>query len=64
MDGDSGDSLEWRVSREVRVRAIGDGGINGRHHWWTHGVALVRLLDSGCGSTRNKLRKNADDFTV
>jgi hypothetical protein len=54
MDGDSGDLLEWRASGEVRVGAIGDGGMNGRHHWWTRGVALVGLWDSGCRSMRNK----------
>jgi hypothetical protein len=54
MDGDGGDSLEWRASGEVCVRAIGDGRMNGRRHWWTCGVALVRLWDSGHGSTRNK----------
>jgi hypothetical protein len=26
-------------------------------HWWTHGVALVRLCDSGYRSMRNKSRK-------
>jgi hypothetical protein len=25
--------------------------------WWTHGVALVRLWDSACGSTKNKWKK-------
>jgi hypothetical protein len=54
MDGDGGDSLEWRASREVRVGAIRDDGMSGRHRWWTRGVALVGLWDSGCGSTRNK----------
>jgi hypothetical protein len=42
------------VSGEVHVRAIGDGGMNGRCRWWTCGVALVRLWDSGHRSTRNK----------
>jgi hypothetical protein len=37
MDGDGSDSLEWRASGEVCVRAIGDGGISGRHHWWLVG---------------------------
>jgi hypothetical protein len=46
MDGDGGDSLEWMASREVRVGAIGDGGMSGGCHWWTCGVALVRLWDS------------------
>jgi hypothetical protein len=64
MDGDGGDSLEWMVSGEVHVRAIGDGRMSGMHHWRTCGVALVRLWDSGCVSTRNKERKNADDFTA
>jgi hypothetical protein len=54
MDGDNGDSLEWMASREVRVGAIGDGGMSGRCHLWTCGVALVRLWDSGHGSMRNK----------
>jgi hypothetical protein len=43
--------------RRSECRAIGDGGMNGRRHWWTHGVALVRLWDSGRGSTRNKWKK-------
>jgi hypothetical protein len=34
-----------------------DNGINGRRRWWTRGVALVRLWDSRCGSTRNKWKK-------
>jgi hypothetical protein len=54
MDGDSGDLLEWMASEEVCVGAIGDGGMSGRHLWWTGVVALVRLWDSTCGSTRNK----------
>jgi hypothetical protein len=54
MDGDSGDSLEQMASEEVHVRAIGDDGMNGRRRWWTRGVALVRLWDSGRGSMRNK----------
>jgi hypothetical protein len=33
MDGDGSDSLEWRASGEVRVGAIRDGGMNGRHCW-------------------------------
>jgi hypothetical protein len=41
----------------VHVEAIGDGGMNGRHHWWTHRVSLVRLWDSGRGSMRNKWKK-------
>jgi hypothetical protein len=57
MDGDGGDSLEWITSRKVCIGATGDGGMSGRHHWWTHGVALVRLWDSGCESTRNKQKK-------
>jgi hypothetical protein len=52
--GDGGDLLGWMASGEVHVRAIGNGGINGRCCWWTCGIALVRLWDSGCGSTRNK----------
>jgi hypothetical protein len=54
IESDSSDSLEWRASREVCVRAIGDGRMSGRHCWWTHGVALVRLWDSGYRSIRNK----------
>jgi hypothetical protein len=54
MDGDGGDSLEWMVSGEVHVEAIEDGRMSGSCRWWTHGVTLVRLWDSGCGSTRNK----------
>jgi hypothetical protein len=54
MDGDGGDSLEWMASGEVRVGAIGDDGMSGRRCWWTCGVALVRLWDSGHGSMRNK----------
>jgi hypothetical protein len=38
-------------------RAIGDGGMSGRHCWWTGGVALVRLWDSARGSMRNKWKK-------
>jgi hypothetical protein len=57
MDGDSGDSLEWMASGEVRVSAIGDDGMSGGCHWWTHGAALVRLWDSGRGSMRNKWKK-------
>jgi hypothetical protein len=57
MDGDGGDSLEQMASKEVRVGAIGDGGMNGRRRWWTGGVALVRLWDSARGSTRNKWKK-------
>jgi hypothetical protein len=57
MDGDGGDLLEWRASRKMHVRAIGDGGMSGRHRWWTCGVALVRLCNSGHGSTRNKWKK-------
>jgi hypothetical protein len=45
------------VSGEVCVGAIGDGGMSGGCRWWTRGVALVRLWDSGCGSTRNKWKK-------
>jgi hypothetical protein len=45
------------VSGKVCVEAIGDGGMSGRRCWWTHGVALVRLWDSGCRSTRNKWKK-------
>jgi hypothetical protein len=58
MDSDGDDSLEWRVSWEVCVRAIGDWGMSGRHHWWTRGVALVGLWDSGPGSMRNKWKKD------
>jgi hypothetical protein len=47
MDGEQGSECH----------AIGDGGINGRRRWWTGGVALVRLWDSACGSTRNKWKK-------
>jgi hypothetical protein len=54
MDGDGGDSLKWMASGEVCVGAIGDGGMSSRCRWWTRVVALVRLWDSGCGSTRNK----------
>jgi hypothetical protein len=54
MEGDGGDSLEWMASGEVHIGATRDGGMSGRHCWWTHGVALVRLWDSGHGSTRNK----------
>jgi hypothetical protein len=57
MDGDGSDSLEGMASGEVHVGAIGDDGINGRCRWWTHRVALVRLWDSGCRSTRNKWKK-------
>jgi hypothetical protein len=45
------------VSGEVHVEAIGDGRMSGGHHWWTHVVALLRLWDSGYGSTRNKWKK-------
>jgi hypothetical protein len=45
------------VSREVHVRAIGDGRMSSVHHWWTHGVALVRLWDSEHGSMRIKWKK-------
>jgi hypothetical protein len=38
-------------------RAIGDSGMNVWCRWWTRGVALVRLWDSGHGSTRNKWKK-------
>jgi hypothetical protein len=62
MDSDGGDSLEWRASEEVRVRAIGDGGMSGRRHLWTRGVALVGLWDSGCRSTRNKWKKECRQF--
>jgi hypothetical protein len=41
----------------VHVGAIGDGGMSGRRHWWTRGVALVRLWDSGRGSMRNEWKK-------
>jgi hypothetical protein len=54
MDGDSGDSLKCMVSGEVHVRAIGDDGMSGGHHWWTRRVALVRLWDSGHRSMTNK----------
>jgi hypothetical protein len=37
--------------------AIGDGGMSGWCHWWTRGVALVRLWDSARRSTRNKWKK-------
>jgi hypothetical protein len=57
MDGNGGDSLEWMASEEVHVGDIGNSGMSGRHRWWTHGVALVRLWDSGRGSTRNKWKK-------
>jgi hypothetical protein len=57
MYGDGSDSLEWMASRAVHVRAIGDGGMSGRHCWWTRGVALVRFWDSGRGSMRNKWKK-------
>jgi hypothetical protein len=57
MDGDGSDSLQWMASGEVHVGAIGDNGMNGRHCWWTRGVALVGLWDSGRGSTRNKWKK-------
>jgi hypothetical protein len=53
MDGDGGDLLEWVMSGEVHVRARRDGGMSGRCCWWTYGVALVRLCDSECGSSRN-----------
>jgi hypothetical protein len=43
--------------REVRVRAIGDSGMSSRRCWWTRGVALVRLWDSGRGSMRKKWKK-------
>jgi hypothetical protein len=56
-DGDGGDSLQWLASGEVHVRAIGDGGMSGRHRWWTGGVALVSLWDSARGSARNKWKK-------
>jgi hypothetical protein len=56
MDGDGSDLLEWMVSEEVHVRAIRDGGMSSRCHWWTHGVALVRLWDSGHRSTRERTR--------
>jgi hypothetical protein len=64
MDGDGGDSLEWMASEEVRVGAIGDGRMSGRHRWWTGGVALVRLWDFARGSTRNKWKKDTDDVTA
>jgi hypothetical protein len=54
MDGDSGDSLEQMASGEVHVAAIGDDIMSGRCRWWTRGVALVGLWDSGRGSMRNK----------
>jgi hypothetical protein len=43
--------------RGSECRAIGDGRMSGRCRWWTRGVALVRLWDSACGSTRNKWKK-------
>jgi hypothetical protein len=57
MDGDGCDSLERMASEEVRVGAIGDGGMSGRRRWWTRGVALVTLWECGCGSMRNKWKK-------
>jgi hypothetical protein len=60
---------DWKGSEAWGVREwtdvpLQDGRMNSRHCWWTHGVALVRLWDSGHGSTRNKWRKNADNFTA
>jgi hypothetical protein len=31
--------------------------MSGRCRRWTHGVALVRLWDSACGSMRNKWKR-------
>jgi hypothetical protein len=41
----------------VCVAAIGDGGMSSRCCWWTCGVALVGLWDSGHRSMRNKRKK-------
>jgi hypothetical protein len=46
------------ASGKMHVRAIGDGGMSGRHHWWTCGVALDTEVQGING------RKNMDDFTV
>jgi hypothetical protein len=60
------DRGKWEIRGEVRkwtdvplqrgseCRAIGDGGMNSRCRWWTPGVALIRLWDSGCGRMRKK----------
>jgi hypothetical protein len=64
MDSDSGDSLKWMASGKVHVGDIGDGGMSGRCHWWTRGVALVRLWDLDVGVQGINGRKDADDFTA
>jgi hypothetical protein len=61
MDGDGGDLLEWMVSREVCVGAIGDGGMSGRCCWWTCGEDSG-TLDVEVQGINGK--KDADDFTV
>jgi hypothetical protein len=60
----SSDLLEQMACGEVSISAIGHGGRSVWCHWWTHVVSLVRLWDSECGSTRNKERKNIDNFTA
>jgi hypothetical protein len=41
-----------------------DGGMSIWCHWRPCVVSLLRLCDSGHGSTRNKWKENVDDFTA